>query len=122
MFGLGDSSYPIFNAVARRLYQRVLNLGGTSICSRGLGDDQHPLGYDGALEPWLRDLWTSLGSVLGVKEDAAISKEKLFPPSFKVTVNGSSLPGHGESKVEEAATEPDWTQDFCKGHPFGEGM
>jgi len=52
-FGLGDSSYPIFNGVARRLHERLRTLGGTPIVHRALGDDQHPMGYDGALEEWL---------------------------------------------------------------------
>lgn len=62
VFGLGDSSYPLhqYNVVARRLFQRLLDLGGTPIVPRGLGDDQHQLGYDGELEPWLRDLWKEL--------------------------------------------------------------
>lgn len=60
VFGLGDSGYPIYNAVARRLYQRLLNLGAQSVHPRGLGDDQHPLGYDGALIPWMENLWKKI--------------------------------------------------------------
>ncbi len=48
----GDSSYPIYNAVARRLHQRLLELGASELAERGLGDDQDPLGYDSAFEPW----------------------------------------------------------------------
>ncbi|ETN97918.1 hypothetical protein RFI_39608, partial [Reticulomyxa filosa] len=43
VFGLGDSSYPKYNVVARKLYQRLLDLNCTSIYTRGLGDDQHDL-------------------------------------------------------------------------------
>lgn len=45
VFGLGDSSYPSFNFVAKKLQKRILQLGGQSIYRRGDGDDQHPLGY-----------------------------------------------------------------------------
>jgi sulfite reductase alpha subunit-like flavoprotein len=45
VFGLGDSSYPQYNAMARKLHQRFLDLGATPFYSRGLGDDQDPLRY-----------------------------------------------------------------------------
>lgn len=60
VFGLGDSSYTKFNFVAKRLYKRLQHLGANPLLSLGLGDDQHDLGYDGAADPWLEDLWSSL--------------------------------------------------------------
>ncbi|KAK0572444.1 hypothetical protein LWI29_031550 [Acer saccharum] len=60
VFGLGDSGYQKFNFVAKKLDNRLLNLGATAVLERGLGDDQHPSGYEGALDPWLRSLWGSL--------------------------------------------------------------
>ena len=49
IFGLGDSGYAQFNATARKLQQRLLQLGAAEFCPRGLGDDQsEPLGMDGA--------------------------------------------------------------------------
>ncbi|CAL0329463.1 unnamed protein product [Lupinus luteus] len=44
VFGLGDSSYPKYNFVAKKLDKRLIDLGGTPIVERGLGDDQHPSG------------------------------------------------------------------------------
>lgn len=38
--------------MARRLHQRLLELGASELAERGLGDDQDPLGYDSALEIW----------------------------------------------------------------------
>ena len=32
--------------VAKKLDKRLSDLGGTPIIERGLGDDQHPSGYD----------------------------------------------------------------------------
>lgn len=46
VFGLGDSGYQKFNFVAKKLDNRLLDLGATAIVERGLGDDQHPSGYD----------------------------------------------------------------------------
>jgi sulfite reductase alpha subunit-like flavoprotein len=60
VFGLGDSSYPLFNAVARRLHQLLMNLGAHPLVERGLGDDQAPGGPNEALEPWLTQLWVFL--------------------------------------------------------------
>ncbi len=40
VFGLGDSSYPKFCLVGKKLYRRLLQLGGDSIIERGDADDQ----------------------------------------------------------------------------------
>ncbi|KAJ1940759.1 NAPDH-dependent diflavin reductase [Linderina macrospora] len=60
VFGLGDSSYRKFNFPAKRLFRRLLQLGGSPLVPRGDGDDQHYLGLDGALDPWLEELWGEL--------------------------------------------------------------
>ncbi|XP_056696712.1 NADPH-dependent diflavin oxidoreductase 1 isoform X2 [Spinacia oleracea] len=46
--------------VAKKLDKRLSDLGGTPIIERGLGDDQHPSGYEGSLDPWMSLLWSSL--------------------------------------------------------------
>lgn len=56
VFGLGDSSYDKFNAVARKLDKRLSMLGAMTMSPLGLGDDQAPYGYLSALNPWLADL------------------------------------------------------------------
>ncbi|XP_051114993.1 NADPH-dependent diflavin oxidoreductase 1 isoform X2 [Andrographis paniculata] len=60
VFGLGDSSYQKYNFVAKKLDKRLSDLGGTAIVERGLGDDQHPSGYEGALDPWMSALFNTL--------------------------------------------------------------
>ncbi|KAI4346834.1 hypothetical protein L6164_007697 [Bauhinia variegata] len=60
VFGLGDSSYQKYNFVAKKLDRRLIDLGGTTLIERGLGDDQHPSGYEGALDPWMSSLWRKL--------------------------------------------------------------
>ncbi|VAH18365.1 unnamed protein product [Triticum turgidum subsp. durum] len=60
VFGLGDKSYREYNFPAIKLDQRLFDLGAKRITERGLGDDQHSLGYEGELDPWLLSLWTSL--------------------------------------------------------------
>jgi sulfite reductase alpha subunit-like flavoprotein len=46
VFGLGDSGYQKYNFVAKKLDKRLSDLGATTIIEKGLGDDQHPSGYD----------------------------------------------------------------------------
>ena len=40
VFGLGDSGYVDFNVVAKKLDNRLVQLGGSRLLPRGLGDDQ----------------------------------------------------------------------------------
>ncbi|KAL5220997.1 hypothetical protein ABZP36_025710 [Zizania latifolia] len=60
VFGLGDSGYQKYNFPAKKLDKRLLYLGAEPIIGIGLGDDQHPSGYEGSLDPWLLSLWESL--------------------------------------------------------------
>jgi sulfite reductase alpha subunit-like flavoprotein len=60
VFGLGDSSYTKFNAVARKLNTRLKQLGAKELLPRALGDDQSENGYLTDLDPWLETLWQKL--------------------------------------------------------------
>ncbi|KAG0539286.1 hypothetical protein BDA96_03G310000 [Sorghum bicolor] len=63
VFGLGDSGYQKYNFAAKKLDRRLLHLGAEPVLEIGLGDDQHPSGYEGALDPWLLSLWKSLNEI-----------------------------------------------------------
>ena len=54
------SGYIDYNVVAKKLDRRLAGLGATELIPRGLGDDQHSLGYEAALDPWLAALWNHL--------------------------------------------------------------
>ncbi|KAK2972456.1 hypothetical protein RJ640_003882, partial [Escallonia rubra] len=60
VFGLGDSCYPQFNLVAKKLDKRLSDLGAEPIAERGLGDEQHSSGYESDLDPWMSSLWNTL--------------------------------------------------------------
>lgn len=45
VFGLGDCAYEKFCWPAKKLARRLITLGGHEFCTRGEGDDQHPLGF-----------------------------------------------------------------------------
>nr|CAD1824092.1 unnamed protein product [Ananas comosus var. bracteatus] len=63
VFGLGDSGYQKYNFAAKKLDRRLVDLGAKPIIEKGLGDDQHPSGYEGALDPWLLSLWRTLNQI-----------------------------------------------------------
>ncbi|XP_077045147.1 NADPH-dependent diflavin oxidoreductase 1 isoform X3 [Agelaius phoeniceus] len=60
VLGLGDSSYPKFNFIAKKLHKRLLQLGGNPLLPVALGDDQHDLGPDAVIDPWLVALWEKI--------------------------------------------------------------
>ncbi|KAF9502092.1 riboflavin synthase domain-like protein [Pleurotus eryngii] len=60
VFGLGDTAYDKFCWPAKKLDRRLESLGAVRICERGDGDEQHPMGIDGALDPWCEKLTQSL--------------------------------------------------------------
>ncbi|GAA55585.1 NADPH-dependent diflavin oxidoreductase 1, partial [Clonorchis sinensis] len=72
VLGLGDSSYPKFNIVAKKLYRRLVQLGATPLpifspvgdsstdCGLGLADEQAELGVNSVMNWWVPRLWTVL--------------------------------------------------------------
>ncbi|XP_069940064.1 NADPH-dependent diflavin oxidoreductase 1 isoform X1 [Cherax quadricarinatus] len=60
VLGLGDSSYQKFNYAAKRLNNLLAYLGGQPILKMGLGDDQHDLGPDFVIDPWLNNWWNKV--------------------------------------------------------------
>lgn len=42
--------------MAKKLHRRLLQLGGTALLPLSLGDDQHDLGCDVVVDPWLESL------------------------------------------------------------------
>uniref|UniRef100_A0A182US59 NADPH-dependent diflavin oxidoreductase 1 n=1 Tax=Anopheles merus TaxID=30066 RepID=A0A182US59_ANOME len=64
VLGLGDSRYPKFNYVAKKLHKRLLQLGGSALLPVGLCDDQHDLGYGAVFLPWINQLWDELGRIV----------------------------------------------------------
>ncbi|XP_075041573.1 NADPH-dependent diflavin oxidoreductase 1 [Mixophyes fleayi] len=83
VLGLGDSSYPKFNFVAKKLHKRILQLGASPVLSPALGDDQHELGPDAVVDPWLNDLWRKVLSLYPLPPGhSIIGDDVLLPPKF----------------------------------------
>ncbi|KAJ1976554.1 NAPDH-dependent diflavin reductase [Dimargaris xerosporica] len=86
VFGLGDSSYTKYNFPARKLTKRLLQLGARCFYPKGEGDDQHYLGLDGALDPWLQGLWECLLAKYPRPSDIPIIPDSVRPdPTYRVT-------------------------------------
>ncbi|XP_068430284.1 NADPH-dependent diflavin oxidoreductase 1 isoform X2 [Clinocottus analis] len=85
ILGLGDSSYPKFNFVAKKLHKRLLQLGASMLLPVGLADDQHDLGSDAVIDPWLTSFWEkvfalypSLADVIPLREDEPLPPTHTF--------------------------------------------
>ncbi|XP_035292077.1 NADPH-dependent diflavin oxidoreductase 1 isoform X1 [Anguilla anguilla] len=83
VLGLGDSSYPKFNFVAKKLHKRLVQLGASTLLPLGLADDQHDLGPDGVIDPWLTAFWDR---VLALYPPSGgldpLGEDELLPPRF----------------------------------------
>lgn len=91
VFGLGDSSYAKYNATARKLHARLLQLGASELVERGLGDDQHEFGYFGALNPWLGKLWDAVLRKYPLSDGFVVDDApRSIEPLYSVVVHAAS--------------------------------
>ena len=81
-----------FNYVAKKLYRRLVQLGGTPLLPLSLGDDQHELGPDATIDPWLDRLWSELMMLYPLPPGVDIIPSSVLYPSFPTAVHG---PQHG---------------------------
>jgi sulfite reductase alpha subunit-like flavoprotein len=102
VFGLGDSNYPLFNAVARRLDVRLKTLGADVLVERGLGDEQAPRGYEEALHPWMIQLWAAIECICPRAPDELLSVAYANAPLPSLKYHVDVLPAGG---LEEAAAK-----------------
>ena len=85
-FGLGDSSYVRYCWSSRKLNKRLRGLGAQELLEAGEADDQHILGIEGTLRPWLNTFWTHLNDLFPPPSNgkAFLSDTELLPPSISV--------------------------------------
>ncbi|KAL5072881.1 hypothetical protein RYX36_011865 [Vicia faba] len=123
VFGLGDSGYQKYNFVAKKLDKRLMDLGGTTILERGFGDDQHPSGYEGTLDPWMSSLWRMLNTIkpefLPNGPDVVIQDTMLIDqPKVQITYhNIENIESHFSTASD--FTSPDILQSARSMHPAG---
>lgn len=109
-FGLGDSSYVRYCWSSRKLNKRLQGLGASELVEAGEADDQHYLGIEGTLRPWMSKLWETLDLVLPPINpgETIIDDDKVLPPSIAVRTtsktNTKQSNGAGFSSLSR-----DWT-------------
>lgn len=81
VFGLGDTSYTKFNIVGKRLYKRLADIGAKPIYVLGDGNEQHPIGYEGELMPWLQGFWEVLLDMYPMPEGLSIVSDTILYPA-----------------------------------------
>ncbi|KHJ79608.1 flavodoxin [Oesophagostomum dentatum] len=98
VLGLGDSSYQKYNYASKKVYRRLLQLGGECLLNIGLADDQHEIGIDGAIIPWKKEFWEKLRKdrlFENMKSD--VDPNTVLPPKYNLiyedaaSTNGKSL-------------------------------
>lgn len=126
VFGLGDSGYPKFNVMAKKLDRRLEALGAQKLVPLGLGDDQarlswvrgrlentaqltrcvttataqHPLGYEAALGSWAPTLWAALRSACPLPPGAPPDPPPdAAPPPPRVRVHVTVLPDRSAGPI-----------------------
>lgn len=83
ILGLGDSSYPKFNFVAKKLHKRLVQLGASVLLPVGLADDQHDLGSDAVIDPWLSSFWEKVFSLYPSLADVTpLRDDEPLPPTY----------------------------------------
>ncbi|CAG0894050.1 unnamed protein product [Cyprideis torosa] len=118
VLGLGDSSYDRFNFAAKRLHRRLLQLGGSALCEVGLADEQHDLGQDFVIDPWLKNLWNILLARLPLPPNRKpLDPEVPLPSRFEVlsVENVRSVLGNDNSNQPEALSKG---QPWSLSNPF----
>ncbi|XP_040601199.1 NADPH-dependent diflavin oxidoreductase 1 isoform X4 [Mesocricetus auratus] len=106
VLGLGDSSYAKFNFVAKKLHRRLLQLGGNALLPPCLGDDQHELGPDAAIDPWLEDLWKKILGLYPVPLDFPEIPRGVPLPSKFIFQFLQEVPSVGAEELNTASSAP----------------
>uniref|UniRef100_A0A665U1H1 NADPH-dependent diflavin oxidoreductase 1 n=1 Tax=Echeneis naucrates TaxID=173247 RepID=A0A665U1H1_ECHNA len=104
VLGLGDSSYPKFNFVAKKLHKRLLQLGANVLLPVGLADDQHDLGSDAVIDPWLTSFWEKVFTLYPCLADVTPLREDEL--SWLVS-RGSLPPTYNFHFLDDLKEEPD---------------
>lgn len=88
VLGLGDSSYLKFNFIAKKLHKRLLQLGGNALLPVALADDQHDLGQESVIDPWLTECFMNISTLypLDANNKPVIPNDVLLPPKYRVEV------------------------------------
>jgi len=119
VLGLGDSSYQKFNVVGKKLQKRLEQLGAKSIVTLGLADDQHDLGVDAVVGPWLSEFWSRAMQRYPLPPDLEVISESVCPPpKYKVVFieKNSSQSSELSNETPANKTSPHEPGPLCPFH------
>jgi len=86
VIGLGDSSYLKFNFIGKKLYKRLLQLSAKPLIELASADEQHPLGLDSTIDPWLTSLWEKVLQLYPLQDsEQIIPRNVILQSKYKVT-------------------------------------
>jgi sulfite reductase alpha subunit-like flavoprotein len=118
VFGCGDSSYERYNFAAKKVFKRLVQLGGVPMVPRGDGDDAHDAGLDGAFVPFLQELVPALDALgLRPEGEAPLTWEEVNAPAYRVSVVPAAEVDEALARAADealAGTANSW--------PFGTGI
>ena len=106
VLGLGDSSYQKFNFVAKKLHKRLLQLGGKPLLNPAFGDDQHDMGLDAAVNPWLEEFWQKALQMFPLPEGVQPHNENFLPPAKYAVKITDFIQVHEPSPTTFTAKDP----------------
>lgn len=96
VLGLGDSSYLKFNFIAKKLGKRLEQLGGTSVIPTGLADEQHDLGQEFVIEPWIESCFKQIETIIKpTSNQTPIPRDVLLPSKFLLNSNDENWEQRG---------------------------
>jgi sulfite reductase alpha subunit-like flavoprotein len=109
-FGLGDSSYVRYCWSSRKLNKRLRGLGAAELLEAGEADDQHYLGIEGTLRPWMDNLWATLEEVLPPMKagEKLIGDEVLLPPKISVNIKDTRKEEHIHGVASSSMCPSGW--------------
>lgn len=117
-FGLGDSSYPRYNVSHRMLCGRLTQLGASSFCERGEGNEQHPEGHSAGFREWIVQLKTGILDAFPLPDGVEpMGDAEFLEPKWKLALDESNgveaSNGEDEAKVldGESVQRPDQPSD-----------
>lgn len=113
-FGLGDSSYPRYNVAHRMLCGRLTQLGATSFCERGEGNEQHPEGHSAGFREWIVQLKDRMLESFPLPEGvSAMEDGEFIEPRWKLSL---------EDGAHEPANEVTSTSNEQGGESFAASL
>lgn len=104
-FGLGDSSYPRYNVSHRMLCGRLTQLGASSFCERGEGNEQHPEGHSAGFREWIVQLKIGILDAFPLPDGVEpMGDAEFLEPKWKLALDESPngvKASNREAKVED---------------------